>query len=610
MAPAAAGCALWWVLALGTLPLLRDPGGVALVNGVPAVVGPLPARVLAWAAMVAAAATAGLGLLLPTLVTMAAGSLLGRPVPFPVALRVALRHRRALLVLAAGGAAVVAGVTVAMTFMVSFWAKAALAGVAAVVLLPLLPAVPAVVLEGRTARQALSRAFALAGGRTVVITCVLALCPAVAVLDWWPPGRLAMLPVLMALMATAVTLVFLLALTHGWRGDAPMAFRAVVDGLPAEPPAPAGKRAAPVIALAGLALPGLLLIGVTAANPMDWPAYQRGERSGSGELTSFSHFSVSADGRAVLVRDDALLLECADALCTGPGSSDVHAAARRATAVAGRALKLCWYRDRGCGPGDGLPLPEFPSAVAAASLPGGPGPVVAVLAAEPRSRSSLWLLYCGDPDCGSATRRQIAEVEEPFRPADDQQLAVAVTRDGRPVVVRHNWGIGEVAVFSCDSPECGSVRRTVPATSARPADAEAAGWGTPRPAVAIGQDGYPRVLYHDASSATPVLLECADAACAAARRVPVPAAASRGVRSTLAVDGAGRTLVAVFAPGGVVHLATCATGTCAARPVGTVDGTARAVHLAIDGAGRPLLAWMSEPEGGGWHQTIIRPVTG
>ncbi|MGW4802124.1 hypothetical protein ACWEPC_57890, partial [Nonomuraea sp. NPDC004297] len=123
-APAAAGCALMWVLALGTLALMRDPGGVALVNGLPAVVGPLPVGVLAWAAVMAVAATAGLTLLLPTLVIMTAGSLLTHSVPFLPALRVALRYRRALLALAGLGAAAGAGVTVVLTSVESFWPKA------------------------------------------------------------------------------------------------------------------------------------------------------------------------------------------------------------------------------------------------------------------------------------------------------------------------------------------------------------------------------------------------------------------------------------------------------------------------------------------------------
>lgn len=150
-----------WVLALGTLALMRDPGGVALVNGLPAVVGPLPVGVLAWAAVMAVAATAGLTLLLATLVIMTAGSLLTHSVPFLPALRVALRYRRALLALAGLGAAAGAGVTVVLTSVESFWPKVAIAGVAAVVLLPLPLAVPAVVLEGRTAPQAVSRAFEL-----------------------------------------------------------------------------------------------------------------------------------------------------------------------------------------------------------------------------------------------------------------------------------------------------------------------------------------------------------------------------------------------------------------------------------------------------------------
>lgn len=620
-----------WVLALGTLALMRDPGGVALVNGLPAVVGPLPVGVLAWAAVMAVAATAGLTLLLPTLVIMTAGSLLTHSVPFLPALRVALRYRRALLALAGLGAAAGAGVTVVLTSVESFWPKVAIAGVAAVVLLPLPLAVPAVVLEGRTASQAVSRAFELTRARSPLLVLAPAICPAVAALDWWPPGRPAVLSLLVAVQAMVMTLVFLLALTRGWRGDALTAFRAMVDALPSGPFPSARPGVVPVAALAGLALPGLLLTGVTAANPMNWPAYQQGELSGRSSPRSFSHFSVSADGRAALIRDDVWLSECTDALCTKGGTAPVPAGTHQATAVAGRPLELCWNRTDDCEPGSGLPLPEFTQAVAAAPRPGGPGPVVAVLAPDRRARSSLWLLHCGDPRCGSATRTRIADVDEPYLLADEQQLAVTVTADGRPVVVRHSWALGEVAVFTCDSPACAGTRRTVPVASEPPAadptrwgnqPHEAAidpdgqeifldqsRWGNTRPAVAIGPDGRPLVLYHDAVSATPVLLECTDLTCATARRVPVPAARSYDVRGTLAVDGRGRILVATFTPGGTVSLATCA-GTCTARPVGTYDGIPRGVQLAIDSGGNPLLAWMSVRKGDGWRLKIIRPVSG
>ncbi|WP_433518253.1 hypothetical protein ACQP2T_23575 [Nonomuraea sp. CA-143628] len=669
--PAAAVFLPIGLLAASALIFLAD-GSAAVVNGDFELIGAPDTSLLVWSAAVLVVLVAGQAVALPATVMLATGRLVGKDVSTSDAMRAAARRWPATAVLVLVGvvaftAALAAGLGILMWTGAQVTAYAVMA-VLALAAMPCLLAVAPMVLEGRSARGALARAYRLTAGASWVTPLTLAfgvvLLPALAAkaVNWAVSG----LPIVPAVagsvlalitvpfQATVIARLFLHRLVI--KGTI-TEFKEIVDGLPASTPRPA--RRMPV--LAALLLPGLLYGAAVLINPLGWPEvsetavtenWSRGPDSEVSEedgrpkpeldASDLRALYAGLGGRMVMLLDgsaEAKLLTCMDSSCTrtqftwaepvGVVGRFTAAGARLAD---GRLVVSTWTQEGAdedglipdydkwhawlrllicdattCIPAPGgRPITEVTSSVqhrtvALAARPDG-GLLVAQLHDRPFSardidKETLSITTCDDPACAHPRTKEIAKLPIDRFANDTPGLIAGVGSDDHPVVVRFDRGTGSIFVISCDDPACARTRMGQPVREGSPDYSGHAHRSDT--AMAVRTDGQPLIAHLDVSDGAIKLLDCHTRECSKADTVTL-AEPGRNTAPAMVLDRNGRALVAYQdLDRDRIVIAACAGTRCTRTPVTTIRrGGDDGLAMALNGQGRPMIAWMDV---GGWH---------
>lgn len=404
-----------------------------------------------------------------------------------------------------------------------------------------------------------------------------------------------------------------------------------------------GSRARVGAVAVALVLPGLLYGLAVQVNPLGWrEVSDRVVPTSDTEAWRISVYSLMAmhpgrEGRVVMHSDrlqDASLLVCADVRCQDydfgyvDGRRAFESVAGSAALPDGRVAVAGWtWRDSDgpgvkelrvlicdggrCAPPPGSPvLAEAPgrsresrgSRVALAATPGG-GLVAAHLVTERvkgegvEEEDVLRFTFCRDLTCANprtvdgARLDHLGSLEYEWHP-----LGVAVSPDGRATAVRVDRGSGAVLVVGCDTPACGEPRISRPTgpVAYHPAY-EPLMTGA---AVAVRPDGRPVVAYRHPGTGAATLLDCATWACERAASVTLTGPAAMSPAPALAVDRAGRILVAAHdLTRGRLVLATCHGVRCATIDVAATRYGPGSLAMTLDGADRPVIAWADASRG-------------
>jgi hypothetical protein len=146
----------------------------------------------------------------------------------------------------------------------------------------------------------------------------------------------------------------------------------------------------------------------------------------------------------------------------------------------------------------------------------------------PPPRESLSFTICGDPACSHQRTKHIARLPASLDDRGPQSLAVAVTPDDRPVAARVNLQSGAIHVLSCEDPACHRSRVTCPVAPRSPRrllrerESDSARTGA---ALAVRKDGRPVIAYRDVHDGSIRLLDCRTRDCAQADQVALTGAA-------------------------------------------------------------------------------------
>ncbi|MEU7001836.1 hypothetical protein [Nonomuraea sp. NPDC046570] len=398
-----------------------------------------------------------------------------------------------------------------------------------------------------------------------------------------------------------------------------------------------GSRARVGAVAVALVLPGLLCGLALQANPLGWRELSdRVVPQSDAEGPRVSVDSLMAvlpgqGGRVVMHSDrrqDASLLVCADVRCQDydfeyvNGRQGFRSVAGSAALPDGRVAVVGWtWRDSDgpgvaelrvlicdgerCAPPPGSAvLAEVPgrsresrgSRVALAATPGG-GLVAAHLVTERvkgedvEKEDVLRFTFCHDLTCANPRTVTGARLEHLFSlEYEGHPLGVAVSPDGRATAVRVDRRSGAVIVVGCDTPACGEPRVSRPAgpVAYDPAE-EPVLTGA---AVAVRPDGRPVVAYRHPATGAATLLDCATWACERAASLTLTGSAAASPAPALAVDRAGRILVAAHdLTRGRLVLATCHGVRCATIDVAETRYGPGSLAMTLDGADRPVIAW-------------------
>ncbi|MEV4578520.1 hypothetical protein AB0K16_35300 [Nonomuraea jabiensis] len=431
-------------------------------------------------------------------------------------------------------------------------------------------------------------------------------------------------------------------------------FKEIVDGLPESAPRPA--RLMPV--LAGLLLPGLLYGGAVLVNPLGWPEVSETAvtrtwpRDPDAEVfeedgrtkpeLGASHLQAlyaGRGGRMVMLMDDfdpAKLLTCMDSTCAQtrltwaePVGAVPGYTAAGARLADGRLVVSTWaeegadedglavdddnWRARlglllcdatACVPAPGgKPITEVTSSrqdrtIALAVRPGG-GLLVAQFYELPWGESDtpeegLSITTCDDPACTRPHTKEVAKLPADKYRDDSRGLITGVGPDDRPVVLRFDRETGAVFVISCDDPACARTRTGRPARgSAYYSDGQAGA------AMLVRADGRPLIAYLDVNDSAIKLLDCRTRECSQAGTTTL-SGPGHNTAPAMVLDRDGRVLVAYQdLDRDRIVIATCTGTACVRTPVTTIArGGGRGLAMALDGRGRPMIAWT---DFGDWH---------
>ncbi|MFC5823476.1 hypothetical protein [Nonomuraea insulae] len=444
-------------------------------------------------------------------------------------------------------------------------------------------------------------------------------------------------------------------------------FKEIVDGLPASTPSPAGR----VPVLAALLLPGLLYGGAVLINPLgwlkvsqttvtaNWPRDQDSEVSEENgrpapdlDTSDLRALYKGPGGRMVMLMDDsseAKLLTCVDSSCTrtrftwaepvGAVGGYTAAGARLAdgrlvvstwgqegTDEDGWVLDLEKWRARlgllicdatGCVPGPGgRPITEVTRSsqdrtVALAARPGG-GLLVAQLHELPLSerdydREGLSITTCGDPACTRPRTREVAKLPADKSVIDTRGIVAGVGPDDRPIVLHFDRDSGSISVVSCDDPACARARVGRPVLEGSPD--HLGGDRRDRAAMVLRADGRPLIAYQDVSDGAIKLLDCQTRECPKAGTATL-SEPGRNTAPTMVLDRDGRALVAYQdLDRERIVIAACAGTRCTRTPVTTIRrGGSDGLAMALDGQGRPMIAWMDDAGSDGWDLVVTTPL--
>ncbi|MFB9469570.1 hypothetical protein ACFFR3_08625 [Nonomuraea salmonea] len=252
-------------------------------------------------------------------------------------------------------------------------------------------------------------------------------------------------------------------------------------------------------------------------------------------------------------------------------------------------------------------------ALAVAARPGGGGLVLAHAgesgAGKP-GEQTVAFTSCADLACATPVTRQAAVLKVPAYLDKEDGFALAVAPDGRPVAAQLDATTGAVHVVSCQDAAC---ERATVSTPVRGSAAPARGFalGTPRSglALAMRRDGRPVIAYQAGAGGAVTLLDCRTADCPDGRTTRL----SEAVHGppVLVLDRAGRALVAYQdVTRDRIALTSCAATRCGTVPVARLNGAGGRLAMTLDTAGRPILAWTAAHDRDGGHvlvSTLLDP---
>ncbi|MCA2228200.1 hypothetical protein [Nonomuraea aurantiaca] len=603
------------LLAASALILLVD-GSAGVVNSDFELIGAPGTSLLVWSAATLVLSAAGQAVALPATVVLATGRLVGKGVSTSDAMRAAARRWPAMALLILVGVVAFA-VALAAGFGILMWTGAQVTAYAVMAVLtlsamPCLLAVAPMVLEGRSARGALARAYWVTAGASWATPLTLAfgvvLFPALAAkaVNWAVSG----LPIapavagyLLALVtvpfqATVIARLFLHRL--GIKGTI-TEFEKIVDGLPASTPRRA--RRGPV--LAALLLPGLLYGGAVLINPLGW--LEVSETAVTENWPRDPDFEVSKDerpkpeldrsdlqalhagpgGSMVMLMDgsgEAKLLTCMDSSCartrfTWAEPVDVAGgyAAASARLTDGRLVVSTWALERV----DEDELRRDPE----------------------KWRARLGLLICDATGCVPAPGgKPITEVTQTNQHGT---VALAARPGGGLVVAQLHelpWSKRDVdeeglSITTCDDPAC--TRPRTKELAKLPADRYR--FDRRGLVAGVGPDDRPVMMRFDRDTGSIFVISCDDSACAKARvGQPVwevsPDYSGRAHRddTAMVVRADGLPLIAYRdVSDGAIRLLDCRTRECSRADTARLSepGHNTGLAMVLDRDGRALVAY-------------------
>ncbi|TMR08482.1 hypothetical protein ETD86_47610 [Nonomuraea turkmeniaca] len=442
-------------------------------------------------------------------------------------------------------------------------------------------------------------------------------------------------------------------------------FHEVVDGLPESAPRP--PRPVPV--LATLLLPSLLYGGAVLVNPLGWlevsqtavtenwvvnPGHEESAEDGRPKprlgWSDLQALHAGQGGRMVMLMDhlaEARLLTCADSRCAGtrfswaePVNVDHEPAAASARLPDGRIVVTTWAVDEdareldenwrarlgllicdamACAPAPGgKPITEVTWATrnrmaALAARPGG-GLLVAQLHELPLEdndvdREVLLITTCDDPACTRPRTKEVAKLPADTFVLDRHGLLAGVGPDDRPVLVRVDRETGTIYVISCDDPACVQARMGRPVRSGAPESSAGRPEGA-ETAMVIRPDGRPLIAYRDSADGAIKLLDCRTRECSQAGRATLSEPGHDHGALAMVLDRGGRALVAFRDLDRERIVVAACTGTrCTPTPVTTSQGDAgQVLAMALDGHGRPVIAWTGFDGSDGWELFVTTPL--
>jgi hypothetical protein len=212
-------------------------------------------------------------------------------------------------------------------------------------------------------------------------------------------------------------------------------------------------------------------------------------------------------------------------------------------------------------------------------------------------KEGLSITICDDPACTRPRTTEIAELPADGYADDRRGLVAGVSPDDRPVMLRFDRDTGSIFVISCDDPACAQARMGQPVREGSPDDFG----GRDRradPAMVVRADGRPLIVYRDMSDGTIKLLDCHTRECSNAD-IATLSKPGRNTASAMALDRDGRALVAYQdLDRERIVIAACTRTHCTRTPITTIRrGGGDGLAMALDGHGRPVIAWM---DGAGW----------
>ncbi|MFC4014316.1 hypothetical protein ACFOY2_44325 [Nonomuraea purpurea] len=578
-------------------------------------------------------------------VTMVAGSLLGRRVCAGQALRTVLRRSGALLVLLAvfvAAAAALAGLAAAIG--AGRWGPVAglvIAGVLSLALWRLPLAVPIVMLEHVGPLRAWARVREMTWDRTarmfwsVLVTVVLipaALAGGLSELaslftgvERTAAGVVAatVSGTLSAVLQGTALAVAALDQTRPrlrYSDFKPLDPAAVAGRLPAGAPAPKARRARALATVLALVAPGLLYGGYLQINPDNLPALS--EQPIVHRPGYFDKPALVDDGTLMLTTYDEARL-CSDRECSETAplprlTSDFRYSTPVVTLPDQSRVLVRWEGEYG---GDATlrltrcetercTFPDEAPAITTSSQPSlgtaaavsGSGILIAVpISSGRRDSDTLRLLRCDDISCD--TPRLLAEAVLAKPNAEGfESVAVATGARGRPVAAYEDRTTGAITLINCDDANCGNrVTRQPVGPASFVSDKEkddlirrasySSGVG-----LVVPPDDRPLLVHRDFKTGAVRLVRCRTADCGAVDTLTLTGASPKLDVAKLKLGTDGLPLIATFdIPRKRAILIVCDVPDCSRRD--TVDlGAYDTSHpgeldMAVGQDGRPRVLW-------------------
>ncbi|MBB4933174.1 hypothetical protein F4561_003994 [Lipingzhangella halophila] len=656
LAATAVPSALVAVLTSVSLVLLTVDG--AIVNGMPVPWGVPPVWVLVVGAAAVGVGVALSGIALGAGVLVGGAALLGRRVAVADAWRAALRRLPASLIwtvlMTAVLLALTMGAATAYGSGIPLWVVIPAALVLAAPAVPVFVALPVAHLEGIGIFRAVAVAWRMARGRWLghylFVLGAMALSFTLTTGVSWAVGHLPGylgpgVPLGAALSGLALVvawpwMLLLLAAPVAYSDYRPELVPSLIRDCDAErvdqtlPPEPAegrslapllGKALVPVVLVAALLVPGLLVL-----NPLGAPA---GSDRETGIWSASSTLAVVPDDTGAVTlagwkSGSITAVECAP-VCSASDLDQSAPHSGASQAVVGDEIAFAYWRNHfeddvhdgivlgTCDKSDCTdveplsllrpPGDDYPLDARVALAPLGDGLVVVLTAtggseSETATVQKVHGYYCADTDCGDPQAIELPAVPTGENLGDAATTLGVATGDDSDgfAVSAYDAATGAVHVISCPDTECAepAVHQVVEPEVARPPVVVGDRLGA---RVQLRPDGTPVVVYRAALDGAVHVVDCQDAACAEFTDRAVTAPGWARPVPGLDLDSEGRPQIATFdLSEGRLVLVSCADSGCAESetvPLARLDGDPVFTELALDPADRPHVVWGQQFEG-------------